>query len=168
MSIAFLLSGVAANAEHAAVAYADEYAWGGWSVRSTQKDADAQALKECNASNPGKICSVRNLVAFSYAQGQGRYGISLSEKSKSAAEREALKNCNAPDCKIIDTETQPGFFVIYAPMKNGNTSGVHAYFGSATGAAAMEEGKRSCEKTNSKPCEFQFLGAIKCRSSDLI
>lgn len=161
LSIAVLFSGAAANAEHAAVAYVENGPWGGWSVKNTKKDAEASALNGCREANPGKKCSVQYVVAVSRAEGEGRLGFSTSTKSRVDAEKTALGHCAAADCKTIWTKSQPGFYAVYSPMKNGEATEYYLQHGADTGRWAMEEGKRNCEKVHGVACELSAFGAIK-------
>lgn len=161
LSVVLLLGSAATQAEHAAVAYVENGSWGGWSVKSTRKDAEASALNGCKEANPGKKCSVQYSVAISRAESESRLGFATSTKSKADAVNQALANCNAPECKTVWTETSPGFYAVFTPMKNGEAFDYFLQHGADTGKWALEQGKKNCEKANGETCEVIAFGAIK-------
>lgn len=161
LSVFLLLGSAATQAEHAAVAYVENGSWGGWSVKSTKKDAEAAALNACREANPGKKCSIQYAYGISRAESETRVGFSTSTKSKSDAEKQALENCNDPGCKTVWTKSTPGFYAVLSPMKNGEATEYYLQHGANTGKWALEEGKRNCEKSHGETCEVQAFGAIK-------
>lgn len=156
----FLACGIA-YADHGAVAYVDGGAWGGWSVKSTRKDAEASALEGCREANPGRKCAVAYGVAISRADSPKKLGVNTSTKSKADAEKNALESCGAPDCKITWTKTTPGFFAMFASMSDGEVTDSYLQHGADTGSWAIEEGKRNCERSKNLSCELIAFGAIK-------
>lgn len=161
LSMVLLFWGVMAHAEHAAIAYVDGGSWGGWSAKTTKKEAEASALQGCREANPGSKCVVRYGAAISRAEGRSRIGVFASTSSKADAEKQALAHCGEADCKIVWTKSTPGFYALYSAIKNGETIEYYLQHGADTGRWALEEGKRNCEKANEVPCEPISFGAIK-------
>lgn len=156
-----LLSGMAANAEHAAVAYLDDGSWGGWAARATKQQAEAAALKGCREVNPSDKCAIQYGVAISRAESQSRMGLSASTNSKAESVKQAVANCGEADCKPVWTKSVPGFYAIFLAGKNGEPVEYYLQHGADTGNWALEEGKRNCEKANKVACEPIAFGAIK-------
>ena len=156
-----LLAGAPVMADHGAVAYTLNGEWGGWAVKSTRKAAELAALQACRSANPPEKCELLYTVAVSRAEGARNMGLSGSLLNKAEAERLALKNCDAPDCRIVWTKTAPGFFAKFHALQNGEVVNSYIQYGGWDGTSVQEEGKRNCESANNLPCEFVTLGVIK-------
>jgi hypothetical protein len=126
---------------------------------ATQAEAEAAALAVCAQAHPH--CAIRYTAAVAVATDSEMLASSISCRSRTEAEREALAGCGEPACEIAATVEAPGLYALFTVHQGEDMVGLYLRHGLTSQEQAITQAQQQCEQRNGLRCTLSRWGAIR-------
>ncbi len=159
LGMALGMGSAAAWADYTAVALYAPKQVGGWGTGATQAEAEAAALAVCAQAHPR--CAIRYTAAVAVATDSEMLASSISYRSRTEAEREALAGCGEPACEIAATVEAPGLYALFTVHQGEDMVGLYLRHGLTSQEQAITQAQQQCEQRDGLRCTLSRWGAIR-------
>lgn len=160
ISILSMLSLQALSDTYGAMAL-DEHGGVAWSIKSTEAEAQLDALRACEEDGL-HVCSLVYHTALIIAESKKEksVGFGMSDKSLYDIQVEALAECGKSDCVVKKIITEPGF--VGLAMSNTEPKNFGWVYGYNDALHAAKEAVKVCNKNKSgSECTDSTVGLIR-------